>query len=466
MMKLNTERVVRGLALVTAILLSQNLVAAEYGSSPESLLSAAGASLSTTPAAPKSDSFSEIVESVRQLGVKQELNQEEIERRAKLEKWTKEDDAIQANRNDLERAKAKKTQELEAKHQADQALFAQVQATPIPGVNSADTDLSGLEASCTNNVNTSGFKSLADEIQTKPFQDLTTALGSLFDKESKELKKKRIQDIQNLTKAIQESAKDDLSPEEKEVINSEPTLDMSEFELVKRLKRLESATEEKKDSANEGAKALAGELAKFAAEFDPLTGSSPEQEKKMRQAAAQFSAKLEAHRKGLADRATTSLKNLKQNCDTVKKEARKQADQGMYWASILYGRNAQADAQKNQAKAAEVQESLDKVKCTANSNVVEDQLGAAMQQRIQQLASVTDRQALLMGAVSVVQALGNAGAEVAKAFPPLKQACQLATKTRDNLKGLAKNAQAQVAQGPFPAAPGVVPPSVNPAGRH
>jgi hypothetical protein len=376
----------------------------------------------------------------------------------------------------LDRLKAQTAQpkaifaaEVEAEKRKNDELqkqFAQMNGQPSTPENPADLDMTGVDASCSKGVDLSQFQALANQMKNEPFSFLKREGAKMLGEKAKALTEKSFEAFFALLKATKEAnAKkraQEQTPEQNEFQKQLSELAKfspdAKFDEEERLNGLRSQGKKLDQGIATWEDKLSDETEKLVKNLRGLGDDKA----KVQVLATQFSDNLEQFRLASVKTAQDQAKKLYDNCRLLAdKVGRDNPTAPNTLISTAYnmlvafynGDPTQYADGFRQALSSEVRT----MQCRKASTQIEAQLGAAMQAKIKQVSSATDPNTLLQGALSTMTALGNAQAEVGRAFGPAKRSCNELAKVAKKIEGFAGNVQSQVASQQGQTAPGAAP---------
>jgi hypothetical protein len=459
-MRLNQVKTV---AFLVSVLISGQAIAVSEYATPAAFsadLSKVGALIKPTlskkplkPGASKADAEAEAL-------------REQIAELDKVIKGTKEEKELaEVNKNKLaalDRLKALTAQpkaivaaELDKEKKKNEALeagFAQAASQPSNAANPSDLDMSGIDTSCNKGVDLAGFQSLASQMKNEPFSYLVKNGTAMLVEKAKELKEKAFENFFALLKANKENAakKRAESPEQNEFQKQIAELAKfspgSGFGDEQRLANLKAEGKKLDQGIATWDEKLSEETEKMVKSLQSANGDKA----KVQAIAGPFADNLEQFRVAAVQSAKTQADTLYKNCRAIAEKVGRDNPNAQntligtaynMLVAMYNGDSTQYADSFKQALSSEARV----MQCKKASPQIEAQLGASMQAKIKQVASATNPETLLQGALSTMTALGNANAEVGRAFVPAKTSCNELAKFSKKIEDFTGNVQSQVA---------------------
>ncbi len=338
------------------------------------------------------------------------------------------------------------------KNEALEGQFAQMQAQPSTPANPADLDVSGIDASCNKGVDLGSFQSLSSQMNSEPFSFLKKEGLKMLSEKSKELKEKAFENFFALLKANKEkeAKKRAESPEQNEFQKQIGELAKfspgSEFGDEQRLANLKAEGKKLDAGIATWDEKLSDETEKMVKSLQSANGDKA----KVQAIAGPFADNLEQFRVAAVQSAKAQADKLYKNCRAIAEQVGRDNPNAQntligtaynMLVAMYNGDSTQYADSFKQALSSEARV----MQCRKASTQIEAQLGATMQAKIKQVASATNPETLLQGALSTMTALGNANAEVGRAFVPAKTSCDELAKFKKKIEDFTGNVQSQVA---------------------
>ncbi len=457
MKKLNELKTI---ALLVAGLLAHGAIQAEYQADPsfnkdlERLNAAVKPALNEKPGKSGSDVLSlraSLEETLAEAQEKATTNKKEAALRAEVEAKRNSVDGLKKSTDSTKALFTSALEKAKKTNESLQAAWAQIAPAPTQGTEAADMDTSGLEAACSEKVDTQQFLALSAQMKSAPFTFLREQGSKMLGEKAKELKEKSLENFQALVAKLKEN-------------NRKRDEAVAEDENKKRLQEIAALTsgggdEERIASLEADKKKLATAEQTWTDKLldasvglvKDLSGLKDSQEK-IQAVMGPFADNLEAFRVASLSAAKKASGQIYANC---KKEALalgkdNPTAQNTSIATAYNFLVAHANGDANQFAngwLAGISQEARLMTCKKASADIENQFGAPMQARINQLRTpTTDPAVALQGALAVMNSLGTAGSEVARSFSGAKKSCNRIAKFKKQVDQYGQNVQSLIAQ--------------------
>ena len=324
-------------------------------------------------------------------------------------------------------------------------LFASVQATGSQ-INAADLDTSGLESSCQNGVDFSQFKTLNDQMSSQPFQFMRSEGLKILEESDEEIKQQKIQSLAKMAEHFESLAQQDnfdsARQEQASVLDENNGLESRLAGLEEDGARLKA-----------GIRAQRQKLVKSVfTDLIPKLSQIQENDGRMAELSAIFADNLEAFRKASYDTAVAQTTQLYRNCEKIADRVGRDnplapntlLNSAYQW--LVSYHQGDADFFANRQFLAGAQSMAQGMNCRNVTSQMDGLFGSNLQNVIAQLRTAQDPQTLVTGAMSALQAIGGAQAQVGAQIRPLMNQCNKAAKNEKKVKDYIGQLQQSVQQ--------------------
>jgi len=365
-----------------------------------------------------------------------EQSKKETELRGKVSGWRNDLDKIKLTRALPDILLANKLKDKERQLKDAQAFAAQLNQQ-TPGISPADINVNALDNACKSGVDFTQFKTLADQMGSQPGKDLKDSMQKIFSEQNKDLKAQKVESFQKVIAGLEAAADKDGQNDFQQDISKggAPKLDDS---VENRIRKLEAVGDRQKKDIKEGRKDLLKTLVdtvQKGAEID----ANDERAAKI---AGFFADNCEAYRKAIVDAAVSGAQQLKANCDKKVSDLGTNAHEGTMGAAYAWFSKTNPD-QANRELVPALDDIGKNAHCTDVSSGLADVFGASLQAACNAVRSQTVPLAIMQGAVSAIQAVGAAQAQVGQVLQPLMGECQYAAQQHKKVKDYALNLKSQ-----------------------
>ncbi len=375
---------------------------------------------------------------------------EKIATSGKVLKWRKDNEALNTQRDGLKTAnslpailKLNIAKRREEQNTALKNIFSQLSQQPQSSMNPADFDMGNLHPQCQDGVDFTGFKSLADQMNTKPFQDLQEQGRQLISEKDKKAKEDKLANLALAAKEFDKLAdKDDEEKAQKSVLDAQ----LSEEAQLDGLKQ--DNTLLKKDI-----KSLRKSLVKsMFTDLIPELSKIEENDERISQIAVRFADSLEGFRKASYESAIANVQRLKGNCEQISQEVGRDSPfapgtlLGQAYQKVVEFHQGDANFYANTTFAAGVRQMVNNMRCPSATSQVDSLFGGQLQQAIASMRTAKDPQTLLSGAMTTLQSIASAQANVGPAVKRLAQKCDNAGKNKDKVQKFVQSTEQAIQQ--------------------
>jgi hypothetical protein len=322
-------------------------------------------------------------------------------------------------------------------------LFGQLNTQPQSTVNAADFDMSSLHPQCSEGVDFGQFRSMADQMNSQPFRYLREQGTLLIQEKDKKAKEDRLKNLAAAAKEFDKLA--DKDDEEKGQVS---VLDQN----LSPEARIEGL---KEDGAriDKGIKAQRKALVKaMFTDLIPALSQIEENDERLVQIAANFADNLEGFRKASYETAIANAQRLKGNCERMAKELGRDGPfapgtlLSQAYQKVVEFHQGDANFYANTTFAAGMQQMVNDARCPSAVSQIDSAFGGNLQSTIAALRSAKDPNTLIQGAMSTMQAVANAQAQVGPAVKSLGSRCDKVGRNKEKVEKFIQSIQASIQQ--------------------
>ncbi len=409
----------------------------------DSILSPASKALGTAVKGDSKESASQIQETAEKAAAAIATSQ-------KVQKWRKENEGLNKTNDNLKTANSLPAiLKLNIQKRREDAntnlknLFGQLNQQPQSSLNPNDFDMSNLHPQCNDGVDFTQFRSLSDQMNQAPFKYLREQAQLLIQEKDKKLKEERATSLAAAAKTFDEAAdREDEEKGQKSVIDEK----LGEEAQLAGLKQDKGALQKSiKSQRKKLVKSLFTDLIPSLAQIEENDG-------RLAQISANFADSLEGFRKASYETAIANAQHLKSNCERINQEVGRDAPfnpgslLGKAYQKVVEFHQGDANFYANTTFAAGVRQMVNNMKCPSAVPQIDALFGSALQTPIAAMRTAQDPNTLVQGAMTTLQAIANAQAQVGPSVKRLARACDSAGRNKDKVQKFVQSTDQAIQQ--------------------